>query len=450
MHDTQLDKNSKRKIWTVTELNRHTRKTVEQTFSQVWVQGEISNFSTPSSGHWYFTLKDLHAQVRCAMFRYANQTLRWRPKDGEQVVVCANASLYEPRGDFQLLVERMEPAGLGRLQLAFEQLKARLWAEGLFAEQHKKPIPKMPRCIGVITSLHGAALHDVLTVLSKRCASLPIIIYPSLVQGSEAPAQLIRALQCANARQECDVLLLVRGGGSLEDLWCFNDEALARAIYASVIPVVSGVGHEVDVTIADFVADYRAPTPSAAAMTVSPDLSDYVAVMQDQARRLLQSYRRLLVDKKQQIIWLQQRLVHPRQRLARNAQQVDEYYLRLQHAWQRRYTRQQQSVQTMRIMLLRYPAAQLLMRQRHGVAEQRERLCHSMQRFYHERHQTLAVLKEALRAMNPQATLLRGYSITYDVHTGAVVRDPRRVAVGAHIKTQLAKGSLVSSVVKAG
>jgi exodeoxyribonuclease VII large subunit len=242
-------------IFTVSRLNQTVRLLLEHEMGQVWISGEISNFTQPASGHWYFTLKDDTAQVRCAMFRNSNRRVTFRPQHGQQVLVRANITLYEPRGDYQIIVESMQPAGEGLLQQKYEQLKAKLQAEGLFDQQYKKPLPSPAHCVGVITSKTGAALHDILHVLKRRDPSLPVIIYPAAVQGDDAPGQIVRAIELANQRNECDVLIVGRGGGSLEDLWSFNDERVARAIFTSRIPVVSAVGHETDVTIADFVAD---------------------------------------------------------------------------------------------------------------------------------------------------------------------------------------------------
>lgn len=267
-------------IFTVSRLNQTVRLLLEREMGQVWISGEISNFSQPSSGHWYFTLKDDNAQVRCAMFRNSNRRVTFRPQHGQQVLVRANITLYEPRGDYQIIVESMQPAGEGLLQQKYEQLKAQLTAEGLFEQKHKQALPSPAHCVGVITSKTGAALHDILHVLRRRDPGLPVIIYPTAVQGDDAPGQIVRAIALANARQECDVLIVGRGGGSLEDLWSFNDERVARAIFASQIPIVSAVGHETDVTIADFVADLRAPTPSAAAEIVSRNQQELLRQLQ--------------------------------------------------------------------------------------------------------------------------------------------------------------------------
>ena len=263
--------NKSPQIYTVSRLNAEVRLLLENEMGVVWLLGEISNLAIPSSGHWYFTLKDQQAQVKCAMFKGNNRHVTFRPTQGQSVLVRARLSLYEPRGDYQLIAESMQPEGDGLLQQAFESLKLKLSQEGLFSTALKKPIPHFPKSIGLITSKTGAALHDVLQVIKRRNPLLKVIIYPTLVQGKEATQQIVQSLVIADARQECDVLILGRGGGSLEDLWCFNEEAVARQIAACTIPIVSAVGHETDVTIADFVADLRAPTPSAAAEIVSLD-----------------------------------------------------------------------------------------------------------------------------------------------------------------------------------
>ena len=261
-----------RDIYSITRLNREVRAVLEDSFPpSLWVRGEISNLAQPGSGHIYFSLKDKHSQVRCAMFRSANRHLRFAPENGREVLVRAGVSLYEGRGEFQLIVESMEPAGAGALQQAFEELKQRLLEEGLFADEHKQPLPAFPGTIGIITSPTGAAVRDIIHVLERRYARAGVIVYPVPVQGEGSAQQIAQAVDVANQRRECDVLILARGGGSLEDLWSFNEEIVARAIHHSVIPVVSGIGHEIDFTIADFVADQRAPTPSAAAEMVSPD-----------------------------------------------------------------------------------------------------------------------------------------------------------------------------------
>ncbi|MCL5261107.1 MAG: exodeoxyribonuclease VII large subunit [Gammaproteobacteria bacterium] len=321
-----------KKIYKVSQINAAARLILEANFATVWIEGEISNLSQPHSGHIYFSLKDEMAQVRCAMFRQYNGALNFAPKNGMQVVVRAKISLYEPRGDFQLIVEHMEPQGAGILHEKFLQLKAKLLKEGLFDTKYKKPLPTLPNCIGIITSPTGAAIRDIISVSKRRFSAIPLIIYPTQVQGQEAAKQIVAALEIANSRQECDLLILARGGGSIEDLWPFNEEIVARAIFASKIPTISAVGHEIDFTIADFVADRRAPTPSAAAELAVPDQAEWLAGITQLGKRLVG----FMQHKLQECIWLfktaQSRLHHPRHYLEQQAQRIDDLERRLQFA----------------------------------------------------------------------------------------------------------------------
>lgn len=323
-------------ILTVSQLNSEAKALLEGTFFQVWVEGEISNFSAPQSGHWYFSLKDDKSQVRCALFRGNQRGLGFTPKDGSHVLVRARVSLYEPRGDYQLIADFMEERGEGKLRRAYELLRKKCEAAGLFDDAHKKPLPTFPTQIGIITSNTGAALHDILTVLKRRSPITPVIIYPTLVQGELAANQLIKAIETANQRCECDVLILARGGGSLEDLWPFNDEALAHAIFNSHIPIISGVGHEVDFTIADFVADVRAPTPSAAAEMVAPDHGELLQILNHQVITLKRSILNLLKQKHHELHALEKHLgqQHPKSRLIEKMQQLDFYQLALSQGMQ--------------------------------------------------------------------------------------------------------------------
>lgn len=318
-----------RKIIKISELNRASRQILEANFGNVWVEGEISNFVIPSSGHIYFSLKDKAAQARCVMFRTNNQLLGFKPKNGDHVIVEAQVSLYEPRGDYQLIVSYMELAGSGILHEKFLALKNKLEKEGLFAEVHKKAIPEIPKCIGVITSPTGAAIQDILTVLKRRFPSIPIIIYPTQVQGEFAASQIVTALHQANLRDECDVLILARGGGAIEDLWPFNEEIVARAIYSCSIPIISAVGHEIDFTIADFVADVRAPTPSAAAELAVPDMQANLKAIEHWGSRLLNLIEHRLEMAKWELANLKNRLRHPREILSTQTQRIDELEHRL-------------------------------------------------------------------------------------------------------------------------
>ncbi|RAT17709.1 exodeoxyribonuclease VII large subunit, partial [Lonsdalea populi] len=321
-------------IFTVSRLNQTVKQLLESEMGHIWLSGEISNFSQPSSGHWYFTLKDERAQVRCAMFRGSNRRVTFRPQNGQQVLIRAMITLYEPRGDYQLLTDSMQPAGDGLLQQQFEQLKQRLSADGLFDQQFKQRLPNPARRVGVITSASGAALHDILQVLKRRDPLLPVIIYPTSVQGADASPQIIRAIELANLRDECDVLIVGRGGGSLEDLWSFNDERVARAIFASRIPIVSAVGHETDVTIADFVADLRAPTPSAAAELVSRNQMELLRQVTTQRQRLEMAMDYSLAQRQSLFTRLHHRLQqqHPQLRLARQQNRLIRLRQRLDDA----------------------------------------------------------------------------------------------------------------------
>src|SRR6202522_4096960 len=315
---------SDRDIYSVSRLNREVRILLERGFGSLWLEAEISNFARPSSGHWYFSLKDAAAQVRCAMFRQRNMLCSFAARDGQKVLVRARVGLYEPRGEYQLIVDHMEDAGLGALKRQFEELSAKLSQEGLFAAERKRPLPGLPRRIGVITSPTGAAVRDILHVLARRFPAAAVLIYPVPVQGAQAAAEITAALELAGRRAECDVLILARGGGSLEDLWAFNDERLARAIVASPIPVITGIGHEVDFTIADFAADVRAPTPSAAAELVVPDAEEWLKSLQRLGLRLRRGMRQRLDGHDERLRWLIGRaaLVSPTARLSQQTQRL--------------------------------------------------------------------------------------------------------------------------------
>ena len=327
-----------RDVYSVSRLNREVRTLLERGFGSLWLEAEISNFAKPASGHWYFSLKDASAQVRCAMFRQRNMLATLVPRDGQKVLVRARIGLYEPRGEFQLIIDHIEDAGLGALRRQYEELLAKLAAEGLFEASRKRPLPLLPRRIGVITSPTGAAIRDILQVLARRFAAIPVLIYPVPVQGAQAAGEIIAALELAARRLDCDVLILARGGGSLEDLWAFNDEALARAIARSPIPVISAVGHEVDTTIADFAADVRAPTPSAAAEMVAPDGEEWLRTLRTLGVRLAQGVRRRLLQDRKALQWLSHRAaqVSPAARLTDQMQRLDELEQRMGRALRQR------------------------------------------------------------------------------------------------------------------
>ncbi|WP_413737525.1 exodeoxyribonuclease VII large subunit [Sodalis sp. RH21] len=456
-------------IFTVSRLNQTVRELLEGEMGQVWLTGEISNFSQPASGHWYFTLKDDRAQVRCAMFRNSNRRATFAPRNGQQVLVRAALTLYEPRGDYQLIAESMQPAGDGVLQQQFEQLKQALSAEGLFDQSHKQPLPSPARRVGVITSASGAALHDILNILRRRDPSLPVVIYPTAVQGQDAPLQIVRAIECANRRRECDVLIVGRGGGSLEDLWSFNDERVARAIFASALPIVSAVGHETDVTIADFVADLRAPTPSAAAELVSRNQLELVRQIQSQQQRLEMAMDYYLAQRLQNLTRLQHRLQqqHPHLRLARQQTALIKLRRRLDDSLQgqlrlaqRRHERvtqrlnqqaplpkigrAQRQLQSLRYRLQQSIGGQL--NQQGRVQALRYQLQQGMNRQLNQQQQTFGRLCSQLEAVSPLKTLARGFSVTTDAK-GALVKQTRQVKTGDTLTTRLTDGWVDSQVI---
>lgn len=392
------------KIYTISELNATVRTLLEDAIPSLWISGEVSNLHIHgSSGHAYFSLKDERAQVRCAMFRANSSKMNFILQNGVQVVVRAEVSLYEARGEYQLIVQHIERAGVGVLQQKFLALKNKLQQEGLFDVRHKKPLPKLPCCVGVVTSPQGAAVHDILSVLQRRYPFISVIIYPTQVQGADAAAQITRAIEVANQRCECDVLIIGRGGGSLEDLWSFNEEVVARAIFASTLPTISAVGHEVDFTIADFVADVRAPTPSAAAEIVVPDCSEKIKTVHDYYQRLGCAVWRKLQYAGALLQGLQGRLQHPRQRLQQQAQRLDELERRLLFAW----------------------------RQRQRLWQHKLERCRSV-----------------LRTLSPLATLERGYAIAMRRSDGAVIKSVDDVMCGDVVDVLVAKGKLGCSVVE--
>lgn len=434
-------------IYTVSRLNQTVRSLLERELGQVWISGEISNFSQPSSGHWYFTLKDDTAQVRCAMFRNSNRRVTFRPQHGQQVLVRATITLYEPRGDYQIIVESMQPAGEGLLQQKYEQLKAMLSAEGLFDQQFKKTLPSPAHCVGVITSKTGAALHDILHVLKRRDPSLPVVIYPTAVQGDDAPEQIVRAIERANQREECDVLIVGRGGGSLEDLWSFNDERVARAIFASRIPIVSAVGHETDVTIADFVADTRAPTPSAAAEVVSRNQLELLRQIQNGQQRLEMAMDYFLANCHRRFTQSFHRLQqqHPQLRLARQQTYLERLRQRmvvaLDNQRKRAVQRQQRAVQR----LHQHNPQARLHRLQTRVQHLEYRLADSIRtRLSHSREQ-FGQIATHLDAVSPLSTLARGYSVTTTAE-GVVLKKAKQLRAGDTLKTRLADGIIESEV----
>ncbi|MDE9455240.1 exodeoxyribonuclease VII large subunit [Xenorhabdus bovienii] len=436
-------------IFSVSRLNQTVRQLLELEMGRIWLSAEISNFSQPSSGHWYFTLKDERAQIRAAMFRSSNLRATFRPQNGQQVLVRAQITLYEPRGDYQLIVESIQPAGDGLLQQQFEVLKQKLTSEGLFDSIHKKPLPSPAKCLGVITSASGAALHDILNILKRRDPSLPIIIYPTAVQGAEAPLQIIRAIELANDRQECDVLIVGRGGGSLEDLWCFNDEQVARAIFQSRIPIVSAVGHETDVTIADFIADLRAPTPSAAAELVSRNQIELLRQVQSLQQRLEMAMDYFFAQKLRIFNTLQHQLQQQRPdlRLARQQNKLVELRQKLVDSLLRCLKQHSLSHEKLNLRLLQTNPDQQIRHYSQQIQQYDFRLKQAIERQLGHYREKFAVSCSQLNAVSPLATLQRGYSIS-ETSDGTLLKETKQVKVGDTLNTRLQDGWVKSQVIQ--
>jgi exodeoxyribonuclease VII large subunit len=441
--ELELDLPETRDIYTPSRLNREARTLLERGLPALWLEGEISNLSRPSSGHWYFSLKDEAAQLRCAMFRQRNLMTRFSPKDGSHVLVRGRVSLYEQRGDYQFIADYMEEAGEGALRQRFELLKAKLAAEGLFAVEHKRPLPRLPRRVGVITSPTGAALRDVLHILRRRFCSIPILLYPVQVQGGVAAAQVARTIRRASARAECDVLILVRGGGSLEDLWAFNEESVARAIYDCAIPIVTGIGHEVDFTIADFVADVRAPTPSGAAELIVPDCNEWLRNVLLITNRLTTALTRSLKTRQDRAAWLQRRLqqLHPGVELRQRAQRLDDLEQRLIRVVRSELDDRRRTLMQLAAELRQHSPALRVANARRRLEAARASIetivRQNMERF----GKRLAVAGRTLDAVSPLATLQRGYAIVTD-SKGTVITDAQDVRAGQLIDARLTKGTI--------
>lgn len=436
-------------IYSISQLNRLAKEILEQELGSLWLSGEISNFTQPVSGHWYFTLKDKNAQVRAAMFRMRNLRVNFKPQNGMQVVVRANISLYEPRGDYQIIVESMQPAGEGLLQQQFEQLKMKLAAEGLFAQQYKKEIPAHCRKIGVITSASGAALHDILQILRRRNPALEVIIYPTLVQGKEAAQDIVASIEIANKRQECDVLIVGRGGGSLEDLWCFNEEIVARAIFASQIPIISAVGHETDVTIADFVADLRASTPSAAAELLSRDQKELWQKIDYLQQRLEIAFTYKLNRYLQRLECLQLRLKnqHPQARLQLQRQQYFYLQQRLTQAIADYLQRRQQLQASLSQRLSQLPLTLQIKTQQRTLNHWQTRLQTAINTVLQHQQHKLANLGGRLDNISPLKVLQRGYTVTTSLDT-KLVSSIQQVTIGQEIATRTVDGKLISQITR--
>jgi len=441
-----LSTTTEREIITVSQLNRRAKQLLETHLPLLWVEGELSNVSVPSSGHWYFTLKDDQAQVRCAMFRNRNMSVRFKPQQGQHVMIRARVSLYEGRGDYQIIAEHMEEAGAGALQRAFDELKLKLAREGLFDEHIKKSLPPLPKHIAVITSPTGAAIRDILSVLDRRFPSIPVTIIPVAVQGKESAPQIVKAIDLANRANLFDVVVLTRGGGSLEDLWPFNEEIVARAIHASKLPIVSAVGHEIDFTIADFVADLRAPTPSAAAELITPDGEEWLEKFIGYEVLLEEIIERKLHHLQQKLTWLRSRLRHPKEKLEQQAQRLDNLELRLKNAIKNTLADYRNRLNTLVIR-------QKPLHPQHRCAQLQTHFQQVQQRFNKAQQLLLAQkqqrFSEAVRMLNtlsPLKTLDRGYALVTHAEGTTPITSTQHIKTGDKIKTQIAKGEFIAVV----
>lgn len=435
-----------RKIYSISQLNKASKSLLEKEFGIIWVEGEISNFSVPSSGHWYFTLKDEKAQISCAMFKNKNRFIQ-TPNDGDKVLIRTRVSLFEARGNYQLILEYLEPAGLGQLQRQYEQLKLRLEQEGLFLAQHKKNLPEVIHHIGLITSETGAAIHDFLSIVSRRYPLMEVTLYPVMVQGDEAHVSIIDALNRASENPELDVIVLTRGGGSLEDLWCFNNEQLSRAIYQSEIPVVSAIGHEVDFTITDFVADLRAPTPSAAAELLTPDQIQIQETLCYLRNQLLQNMSLRLQQLQQKIDWLQSRLKSPSQQLHFHENSLIHLSNRLRSRMKSILEEKNFSLQRQKMRLKNINPQTEIETNKIHLRQLHSRLLDLMKNQMQQKQMILKTQMQQLSTLNPMATLERGFAIAKD-EKGQVIASKNQVHPGDNIITEMAKFTIESEVTK--
>ncbi len=429
-------------IYSISHLNRAVKNVLEDVFPSIWVKGEISNLAKPASGHLYFSLKDSQAQVRCAMFKNRQSGLRFQLKSGMEVLARANISLYEGRGEYQLIIDSLQPAGDGTLQLAFEQLKQKLAKEGLFDEDKKQSIPLYPKSIGIITSPTGAAIRDILSVLKRRYPYGNVIIYPVPVQGDGATFKISNAIQQADHRKDCDVLILSRGGGSIEDLWSFNEESVSRAISSCSIPIVSGIGHEIDFTIADFVADYRAPTPSVAAETVSPDSEKLLQHLDRQFNQFKRYQEGQLMQLQRHVDSLARQLTHPQQRLASYKQQTKQSILKMNLIIQKKLNVKHIQLDNLNQKIKeRNPLYQIKQKQL-SISNMQGNLIKTMQYNLKRMSQRVEIMFSKNEAFSPKATLNRGYAIVSKKDSGEILRQAKQLSVGEKLTIRLATANI--------
>ena len=434
----------------ITQLNRRVKTLIEQGITKLWVEGEISNLSRPASGHIYLSLKDDNAQVSAAWFRSRQGIQKTDYKDGDRVLAFGQVSLYEARGNYQLIIEKMEPAGEGALKRRFDALKIKLANEGLFDDNRKKDLPKIPERIGIITSPSGAAVRDVLSILKRRFPLVPIIIYPAAVQGDSAPAELIKALSAAERRKECDVIILCRGGGSIEDLWAFNDEMLARAIFECSLPIISAVGHETDFTISDFVADVRAPTPSVAAEIIVPNYSDWLIQLSNLQKRISRLGQQKLDEKIQEIDWLNRQLISnsPALKLKQQFQGLREMNNRLNSAIKQQVLEYKSLQQIITSKLISFSPKSSLQKSISNFHELQQRITTAVKISLSDKNHAIDLLTKALNTVSPLATLDRGYAIVKSESTNKIIYKTSEIEDGDSIRVQLSEGELIATVKK--
>ncbi|MCP4691979.1 MAG: exodeoxyribonuclease VII large subunit [Desulfobacterales bacterium] len=440
------DDPNRERVFSVSELTRNVKRLLEQNFPLVWIYGEISNFRIPASGHFYFTLKDRGAQIQSVMFRGQNRRLKFEPEDGMAITGLGRITVYEPRGSYQIILEYMEPKGVGALQVAFERLKARLAEEGLFDESHKTPLPFLPKKISVITSPTGAVIHDVITVVQRRFPNVHIRLSPVKVQGEGAVGEIVSALELVNRLKDSDVIILARGGGSLEDLSAFNSEEVARAVFSSKIPVISAVGHETDFTIADFVADLRAPTPSAAAEMAAPRKRDLARTCDELTDRLENAAFRHLDALRGRLEDTRRKLIDPRKRLDELRLRVDDYTARLVRVFSNNMAHWREQLRWRQGRLHSATPLNQVRYLNEKLKQSHDNLLNSKRIYVDERNAKLRELTARLHALSPLAILERGYSITRTSPGAKVIRDPARVAVGQELEVMVAKGSIFVNV----
>ena len=445
MNQSPSNISKSRDIYSISRLNREVRTILETGFPLLWIEAELSNFARPASGHWYFSLKDEAAQVKCAMFRNRNQLVKVLPENGKQVLVRARIGLYEPRGDYQLIIEHMEEAGDGALRRQFDLLKNKLADEGLFDSAHKKEIPHAATKVGIITSASGAAIHDILTTLKRRFPMQKIIIYPTPVQGKGACNHIAAAINKANARKETDVLILARGGGALEDLWEFNEELVARAIYNSKIPIVTGIGHEVDFTIADFVADQRAATPTAAAELISPDRYQQLQKISSLESRCINLIQANLQQKQQQLDWLSKRIRHPNERIQNIKNKLDQLKQRSIRSIENDLIKSRSKLDLLNARIQQHQPSQKIERLKINFDNINQRFIRVTQQTISHKKQTLQHLVHTLDALSPLHTLKRGYAIVKD-EKGIIVSQSKKLSIGQKVKTELGQGHFFSTI----